>query len=40
VEYTIELTQEEIEKLEELTGIEIQNETDAEHAISIVLAEL
>lgn len=40
MEYTIELTEEQVKQLEDLTGVEIQGDTDAEHAIGILLAEL
>jgi hypothetical protein len=40
VEYSIELTPEQIRKLEELTGTTIICSVDVEYAIGIILAEL
>lgn len=40
MEYTIELKPEQVKKLEELTGVNIQCSTDVEYAIGIILREI
>jgi hypothetical protein len=39
-EYTIELTEEQIEKLAELTGRDIESSEEVEWAIGVILGEL